>query len=225
MRIKTLLLLFLLASCTLEAQGYYLGVTGSLCASRITSSVTETDYFKVKNAPSANAGIYVERTLNRYSSVGAEALWVNMSGREGRENVPLFGYQNLQLVQLGTATDMLRLHSSYIALPLYYRLHKGAFGLRLGAQPMLFLDAHAHYSSTGTFEGQPTESHGRVDVDFRRFDWGPKIGLDYRFGKGFGLRIDYYHGIPNILEDGAGFRRQNRQLGIGIEKVVVSRKS
>ncbi|MBL7782802.1 MAG: PorT family protein [Saprospiraceae bacterium] len=208
---------FIISSQVLSAQGLHLGATASLCGSRISNNVVSTSEFKVRNALSFDVGLFAEKTLNTRSSLGVEALWVQINGREGRKNVPLFGYQNFELVQLGTLTDMLRIRSAYFAMPAYYRLKWGAFGLKLGIQPMLFVDAYANYSSEGTFEDQPTKSRGRVDVEFKRFDWGPKIGLNYRFAGRFGLRLDYYHGLTNIMKDLVDFQRRNRQLGLGIE--------
>ena len=208
-----------LALVHLHAQGLHYAASAGIGLSSITSSeATRTiDGGKVKLAGSANAGISVEKTLRSRSSLGVELLWMQMHGKEGSTDRPIFAYGGGEGVQIGSISEKLSIHSTYMALPLYYRLQLGKFGLKLGVQPLLFLSAHTHYESSGELLRNPIESRSRTTIEFDRFDFGPKLGLDYRFGRGFSVRADFYYGIPDIMKDDANFQRRNRQASVGMQ--------
>lgn len=63
--------------------------------------------------------------------------------------------------------------------------------------------------------------HPRFEIS--KFDFGPKIGVDFELNKKTSLDIDYYHGIKNINDNwiGHNFELSNKQLTLGIEYYLI----
>ncbi len=218
--VKLFLTLFLMIGVyTAKSQKLILGATGNLGFSKVSKNTTIYPDPEKRFAVSGNLGLFLEKKVGPKSSFGVEALWVQIEGLTARENKATFiidrYQQDLELISI--ITDRVRLHSSYIGIPIYYRLESNGLGLKVGFQSMLLLSASLNYEASGVRGGEPFEYELDVeDLELNRLDIGPKVGIDYRLGPKLLIRADYYHGLNNMTVEEYDTKRKNRQLSLGL---------
>lgn len=201
---------------TTKSQNLIGGVVGNIGFSKVTSAFVTPGDFKVKSALSGNFGVFLEKRISQKSSLGMEALWVQMEGKEVSTNRTLMAFDGQQLVNVGFISDASGLHISYVGLPFYYRIEFGKVGLKAGVQPMIFLFASDSYKGSGELYNEPFSTESRTkDIDLQRIDIGPKVGLDYQLNNKFRLRTDFYYGLTDITSGESFFQRKNRQVCVG----------
>jgi hypothetical protein len=201
---------------TAKAQNLIGGVVGNIGFSKVTSAFFTPGDFKVKFALSGNFGVFLEKRISQKSSLGMEALWVQMEGKEVSKDRTLMAFDGQQLVTVGVISDESRLHISYLGLPFYYRIELGKVSIKAGVQSLLFLFANASYEGRGELYGEPFSTESKTkDIDLKSIDIGPKVGLDYQLNNRFRLRADYYYGLTDITSSEFSFQRKNQQLCVG----------
>ena len=217
--LKTLLLLLItIVSNPAKSQRLVVGATGNIGLSKVSSNLPLGENYKVKFTLSGNFGLFLAKKVSQKSSFGIEALWMQIEGNEKSKNRELTVFNGQELIVIGVISEKTRIHSSYLAVPVYYRFEIGKFGIKGGVQPMIFLFASSNYEGNGEINGEPYHQESKTkDVKFDRIDFGPKIGIDYRLSGKFKIRADYYHGLLDITSDEFPWQRRNRQVNLGIE--------
>ena len=220
---KRLNLLFVLFSITslnaITAQDLKSGITGNIGWSKVTNNMLDFPDFKNKFTLSGSLGLFAEIKIGQHSSLGIEVLWVQIEGKEVSNNREVRGFSGIppMLGVIGIVSDKSRLHSSYVATPLYYRYDYEKLGFKIGAQPMIFLFASSDYEISGELWGEPYMENSKTkDIEFNTFDIGLKIGMDYQLNQNIRLRADYYHGELDITSDETSLERSNRQISLGV---------
>lgn len=203
---------------SVKSQDIIIGATANAGMSKVTSNLPHSGDFKAKYTPSGNLGVFLEKRIGKKSALGIEALWVQIEGNEGVKNLILTGYDNQGLQELGVISTKSRLHTSYAGVPIYYRLAFGKFGIKAGAQPMLFLFASSSYKAKGLVSGKPYKAANKTkDLKFDRVDIGPKLGIDYQLNNKLRLRADFYYGLIDITPDEFPWQRRYRQFTTGVQ--------
>lgn len=160
----------------------------------------------------------MKKKIGQKSSLGIEALWVQIEGKEivkDRELTIFDGQGGLEVI--GVISNKTTLHSSYFGIPVYYRHEFGKIGIKGGLQPMIFLFASSNYEANGEISGKPYEKKNETkDIKFDRIDIGPKLGIDYQLNKKIRIRADYFYGLTDITDDGFPWQRKNRQFNLGV---------
>ncbi len=214
-----LCLVLLLATNPAHSQNWTIGATGSIGFSKVTSNLPISDY-KVKLALSGNWGAFIEKKIGRGLALGIEVLGVQMEGKETTGDKELKEFNGQELEVVGVVSDQSRLHSSYVGMPVFYRLGVGRLGIKAGIQPMLLLFANSAYKISGTLYGEPYKDASKTkNIKLERFEIGLKAGIDYRINDIFRLRIDYYHGLTDITPDEFPWERRNRQISLGTQYI------
>ena len=188
---QKLLLLFIITIGlnTAKSQNLIIGGTANIGLSKVTSNLPISGDYKVQFTFSGNLGMFLEKKIGQKSSLGIEALWVQMEGKTVTDDKALTAIsEDFELEVIGVISDESRLHSSYIGLPIYYRLQVGLLGIKAGVQPMIFLFASSKYKANGEISGEAYDAESKIDdIQFDRIDIGPKIGIDYQLNIRFFL--------------------------------------
>lgn len=217
-----MLLLCVAGISAAHAQNFKIGVTGNIGLSKASTG----GYYSLLGierefALSGNIGLFAEKKIGSKSSLGAELLWVQLEAKENIKTRDLVQYNGSDYETVGTYSSKWKTHLSYLAMPLYYRMNFGKFGIKGGVQSMLFLFGKMNLEHTGIRNDEPYhEELSFKNIDFRRFDFGPKIGIDYQLNSKFRLRADYYQGIlDNTPHQNAGssLKYKNVQLNVGLQ--------
>ena len=199
------------------SQDLKFGFTLNYAQSKNTNTIPFTE-FKSKFTSSGNAGFFLEKKIGNKSSLGIEALWVQIEAKQDRTNVFWTGPSLMTGEPAGFSNDEYRDHFSYIGIPIYYKFHIKKLGIKAGIQPLLYLFGSSHFSSNGELNGQPyADSSVTKDIELNH-DFGPKVGVDYALWNGGILRLDYYHGVKNMFSDNGTpvvFEGKNRQVSLG----------
>lgn len=215
-----LLLIMVIGLNSAKSQNLVIGGTGNIGLSKVTSNLPISGDYKVKFTLSGNLGMFLEKKIGQKSSLGIEALWVQIEGKEITVNKALTAFNGQELEVIGVISDKSTLHSSYVGIPVYYRFEFGKIGIKGGFQSMIFLFASSNYEASGEIYGEPYEAESEMkDIKFDRIDIGPKVGVDYRLNDKFRLRADYYHGLTDITSDEFPWERRNRQFNLGINYI------
>lgn len=224
-KIPFLLLMIVIAANSMQSQNLITGATGNIGFSKVTSNLPISGDYKVQFTMSGNLGMFIEKKVGQKSSLGVEALWVQIEGKEVTENKTLTAFNAQELEVIGVISDKSRLHSSYVGIPFFYRHEVWKLGIKVGVQPMIFMFASSKYEAYGTVYNEPYEAESEMkDIKFDRIDIGPKIGIDYRLNEKLRLRADYYHGLIDITPDEFPWQRKNRQINIGIQYLFGNNK-
>ena len=203
-----------------KSQNLVIGGTGNIGLSKVTSNLPISGDYKVKFTLSGNLGMFLEKKIGQKSSLGIEAIWVQIEGKEITNDKALTAFNGQELEVIGIISDKSTLHSSYVGIPIYYRIKFGKIGIKGGFQPMIFLFASSNYEANGEINGEQYEAESEMtDIEFDRIDVGPKIGIDYRLNNKFRIRADYYHGLTDITSDEFPWQRRNRQFNLGINYI------
>jgi len=220
---QKLLLLFIITIGlnTAKSQNLIIGGTANIGLSKVTSNLPISGDYKVQFTFSGNLGMFLEKKIGQKSSLGIEALWVQMEGKTVTDDKALTAIsEDFELEVIGVISDESRLHSSYIGLPIYYRLQVGLLGIKAGVQPMIFLFASSKYKANGEISGEAYDAESKIDdIQFDRIDIGPKIGIDYQLNDKLRIRADYYHGLTDITSDEFPWQRKNRQINLGVNYI------
>lgn len=203
-----------------KSQSLIIGGTGNIGLSKVTSNLPTSGDNKIKFTLSGNLGMFLEKKIGQKSSLGIEALWVQIEGKEVTENIGITVFNGQELEVIGVISDNTTLHSSYVGVPVYYRFELGRIGIKGGVQPMFFLFASSNYKANGEIGGEPYEEQNNMKgIKFDQIDIGPKVGIDYRLNEKIRLRADYYHGLTNITSDEFPWERRNRQFNLGVNYI------
>jgi hypothetical protein len=203
---------------SIRAQNLIIGCTGNIGLSKVTSNIPIPDDYRVKFTSSGNLGIFLEKKIGQKSSLGIEALWIQIEGKEITKDIVLTVVNGQELEEIGVVSNKLKLHSSYIGIPIYYRGQIGKIGIKGGFQSMIFLFANSDHESIGEINGEPYEDEGKIkNIKFEQIDMGPKLGVDYKLNSKIRLRADYYHGLIDITSNEFPWERKNRQINLGIQ--------
>lgn len=215
-----LFFIIILSTNFVKAQNLILGGSANIGFSKVTSNLPISGDYRIVFAISGNLGMFMEKKITEKSTLGIEALWVQIEGKEVTKNKELTGFNGQELEVIGMISDKSKLHSSYVGVPIYYRFETEKIGIKGGFQTMIFLFASSNYEATGEFENKPFNTKSkRKDIEFDKIDFGPKIGIDYQLKNNLRLRADYYYGLIDITSDKFPFERRNRQVSIGINYI------
>ena len=213
-----LFLMILMGMNSVKSQNFVIGGTGNIGLSKVTSNISISRDHKF--TLSGNLGIFLEKEINKKSSLGIEVLWVQIEGKEISDDKALTEFNGQKIEVIGVISDKDRLHSSYLGIPIYYRLEFGKFGIKGGFQSMIFFFASSNYEANGEIYGNLyNEESETKDIKFDRLDIGPKLGIDYQLNEKFRIRADYYHGLSDITSDEFPWQRRNRQFNLGINYI------
>jgi len=197
-------------------KNWIIGGTGNIGISKVTLNIQFARDYRAKYAFSGNFGMFIENKINYRSSIGIEALWVQIEGKEAKESYNYI-FQNMKFN--GVSSRKFRLHSSYIGMPVYYRLKIKKIGIKAGVQPMLFLFAHSNEKISGEVNDEPTVAEIEVkNLKFNHFDIGPKVGIDYKLNDRLLLRADCYYGLRDVSSPDYRWLR-NRQYNLGLQYI------
>ena len=216
------LFLFLIFVCvvsvdTIKSQNLSIGVTGNLGVSQINllSDFPIPDYYEFDYSMSSSAGLFVQKTITKKSSLGIEILWVQIQGREAEVNKPILTSSGFER---GLATEETDRSIAYIGGPIYYHLKFKNLGIKGGVQSMIYLSQKVNRKSSGVLDGEPYSYEGEWDdIRYNDFDYGLKMGLDYSLNDHLRLRADYYHGFKSIIPYWIARSLKIRQFTLGIE--------
>ena len=226
MKIKTITLLScLFISTIVKSQNSNFGFTANIGFSQVTSNLPISGN-EVKFAFSGNFGMFYELSVSDKSSIGTELLWVQIEGKEesSRSLYVITGINEYEII--GTKSDISRIHSSYIGVPVYFKYEIGKFGIKPGFQIMVFLFANSSTKNWGEVNGEPFSNESKTkNIKFDKIDYGPKLGIDYQLNERFILRSDFYYGIPDITSDEFPWERRNRQFTVGISYCLRANKT
>lgn len=201
-----------------QSQNIIIGGTGNLGLSKVTSNLPISGDYNVKYTLSGNLGLFLEKKIGQKSTLGIEALWIQVEGKEITNNKELTVFNGQELEVVGVVSDKYKLHSSYLGIPIYYRHEIGKLGIKGGFQPMIFLFSSSSYEANGVINGEAYEVESKFkDIRFDQFDIGPKVGIDYKLNDNFRLRADFYYGLNDITSDEYYWERRNRQISVGIQ--------
>ena len=225
--LKKLLLFAILFSISNNAftQNVKFGFTVNYAQSKNTNT-TPFSEAESKFTSSGNVGFFLEKKIANKSSIGLEALWVQIEAKQTENEILWTGTSITTGEPAGFSNTEHRDHFSYIGLPIFYKFHLKKLGIKAGLQPMLYLFGSSNFSSNGELNGQPfADSSETKDIELNH-DYGPKIGIDYDLWRGIHLRVDYYHGLNNIFPDGTPdfFEGKNRQVSVGFNFFFQSKK-
>jgi len=205
---------------SIAAQEIKIGGTLNVGLSQINSNLIFDGDHKNSFAVSGNIGGFFETKINTSSSVGLELLWIQIEGKEST-NDKIIKNQNGDAI--GKISDELRLHSSYLGIPFYYKVQLKKVGIKVGFQAMFFLFANSSYSAEGVIYNDPVDiKKEKEDIKFDKLDYGPKLGLSYQLNKVLTARLDYYHGLSNISNMDLPLERKNKQISLGIQYTFYS---
>lgn len=222
-----LLLILIIGMNSAKSQNLIIGGSGNIGLSKVTSNLPISGDYKVKFTLSGNLGLFLEKKIGQKSSLGIEALWVQIEGKEVSNDVELTAYNGQELEVIGIISSKSTIHSSYLGIPVFYRFEFGRIEIKGGFQPMLFLFASSNYKANGEIYGEPYEAESaKKDIKFDRIDIGPKVGIDFRLNEKFRLRTDYYHGLLGITSAGFPWQRRNRQFNLGVNYIfgIINKK-
>ena len=227
-----IMLLMAYATIPVAAQNLNFGITINPGLSQITNV---KDYFplieEVNNLPalSGTAGIFLEKRLTNNILIGGELLWIRMEAHEKASNQPLTMWTgtppNQVLDEVGFVTHSFKFHTTYLGLPMYFKFQAKKLGIKAGMQANLFLQGSYDYNYFGELNGEPFSDKSSSTGSFDQFDYGPRVGLDYILSERFRLKMDFYHGLPNINPEGAPWARRTRQLTLGINYSIKLKKA
>lgn len=223
--ITLITLLLLTTFSTLKAQNLAFGVTGNAGLSKMVINSQFLSSLEAQFAFSGNGGLFLEKSITEKHAIGLELLWVQIQGREGRNDYEIAGMDDdgeFEVIGLGSNEE--NFQASYLALPIYGRYQVGKFGLKVGFQTMLFLNATSDFKiENNFFDGTSIlEEQSETAIDFRAIDLGPTVGLDFSVHTKLRLRLNYYHGARDIILDGTPFlERRNRQVSAGLQYTLL----
>ncbi len=224
-RIICIFLFFIAFASCAKSQNYTMGLTANLGLSNIAKSDNLLSSFKVNYSWSGSLGGFIEKKIGQNSFIGVELLWVQIEARESRNNAYVYPKAGLAIKEVSVLFDELKFHSSYLGIPIYYRIPYKKLYIKPGFQTMIFLFASAEENRLGIINRLPYETEKSESGEWKLLDFGPKIGLDYLLQSNLRIRMDYYLGISNIiLGPTNSFKRSNRQATLGINYIFSSTK-
>lgn len=218
-----LTIIFSLTFYFANAQNYRFGVTLNLGVSK---SLHETSTsLPSKFTKSGNLGFYLEQDSKSpfgLSTFGLELIWVQLEGLLSSDRIiPNTIIERSQIEE--------RIHITYIGFPLYYRLHNGKQGVSIGIQSLFFLDAQSNRQRfRSANNNQFVSNHFEVKgINFKTFDFGPKIGIDINLFNNIRFRTDFYYGLlkkePTGYSSSSDFN--SMQVTFGLISFFNSKKS
>ena len=119
--ISFFLLISVLPINIIASQNLSIGISANAGLSHVKSKITSSSNFKDKHSLSYSYGAFMEKKIANKSSLGLELLWVQIQGREKRVRDELRVFNGQEIEVAGYITDESRLHSSYMAIPIYYK--------------------------------------------------------------------------------------------------------
>jgi len=191
----------------LRAAVNYSGLTGS---KNYTSYPTGIIYsigpynqspFQIKGF---SAGVFAEITFSDEITVSPE-LDYSLKGNN----------YNINGVLNGKPYDIaLNVNLNYITVPFFIKYHPAVLqGINLFAGPELGWLISASQVVTGDLDAGKTS----LNSQFTKMDAGLCFGLDYYFGKNFGLDIRYFMGFANVAPPEENTYVHNRTFQAGVK--------
>jgi opacity protein-like surface antigen len=190
------------------------------------SSLPSNQGWTNKYMPSYNLGLYYKKHFNDKSSIGIELCFERIQDKK-TYNYPwvdpgLVYSTNYHLPDIFLGKAEMNLNTNYyngsgfysrqisfLSMPVYYGYTYKKFTFNLGIQPSFCLTGSGEFN--GYIEGnfanhqQPFKPYYFDDkytkiVDLGAFDFGLRIGINYKITSDLSVECDYYYGLINITE-------------------------
>jgi len=177
-------------------------IYGSLESPYPSPSTSSTSF-----SPSAQAGIYYNRTTGKNTSLGAELVFSQVQGEQ-----MVYWDNNKYLVAPyieGYRSDITYEHISYLSLPVYFGVTYKRLTINGGFQISYVLSSSGSNESSNNYI-LLTEEGNRItreedginreldNLDIKAFDFGPRAGIVYRLTNRLSMEGMFYYGLNNI---------------------------
>jgi opacity protein-like surface antigen len=163
---------------------------------------------------SGTAGVFLKFETSKKSFLQSEILFIKVAGNE-TNNVNIVDVNGNKIQELKTSAKK---HLSYVGIPVFYGWQKNKTALTVGFQIACAL------KSKGSIESQRTDNgitmrytYNQSELDIKKFDYGPRLGLIYHVSDKVSFEGLYYYGLPNILDNNTKDTWRVRQLTIGLQ--------
>ncbi len=170
----------------------------------------------VKSALSGQGGVFYKLHLGDNIVFGSELLFIQI---EGRDRLVL-DLEDVSLGIVGHNTSDLYEHISYLGLPIYCGLTFKKININAGFQISYAFVSSAREIYNSNLNENIYYAENSIDkLPIDKFDFGPRIGINYHLNDKFAIEGIYYYGITNILrnqEDGNTFSQKIEQATIGL---------
>ena len=167
--------------------------------------------------PSFNGGIYYSIKTHKKLTLGIEALFTQINGKEYL-GIPLTDNNNVPTGQY--SSDTIWRHISYIGIPIYFGYCYKKFNFNIGIQTNIRVGGKGREigsvpsnGDTLTWDNKFTNFNG-----YDKLDFGIRAGVVFDIYRRFGLEGVYFYGLNNNLKGSitSNWKMKNRQLLIGI---------
>lgn len=218
-----LLCLCLFSPTSIFSQGVDYGITISPALSKISYSSKPYPEFKNSLQPSGSVGFFIEKKVGE-NSIGMELLWTFISEKEASTDRTLITFSDNGPNELLANNLTLSPQLHYFSAPIYFRYSFGRLGLRVGLQNMFLLSSRFKYSIEGEADGEPIAYEGSDELTWvKKWDIGPKLGLDYMLSPKLTLKGEAYLGTQEINnENMTAIKGHIRQFSLGLNYTIGS---
>jgi hypothetical protein len=217
--------LSILISWTLNMSSYgqYVGLKLNAGLSKIPETNElfpgAPEKYQSKFAFSGTAGVLLRFKTSKKSFLQSEILFIKVAGNE-TNNVNIVDVNGNKIQELKTSAKK---HLSYVGIPVFYGWQKNKTAITIGFQIACALN------SKGSIESQRTDNgitmrytYNQSELDIKKFDYGPRLGLMYDLSTKVSFEGLYYHGLPNILDNNTKDTWRVRQLTIGLLYKIIN---
>lgn len=202
-------------------QSISLSGTINVGISQVDNNLPFGESYHIGVSPSGSIGFVVERKISKRSGIGISVQFVQIEGVERFKNNVLLGVDPItgEFTEIGELNEVTRIHSSYLAFPIFYKLQLNRLAITTGVQPMMLLTSSANSVMEGVLSGEPFRNESDAtteDMNFDKIDFGVRAGLSYQLSEVLSLQTDFYYGLSDITNRNFPFQRRNYQLTVGI---------
>lgn len=216
---KIYLTILIAGSLCISSYGQRVGLKLNVGLSKIPETLelsAGTNHSKI--GFSGTAGIFLKFKTTSKSFVQSEILLIHAAGEE-RSETGISDNNGTKILELKASSKK---QISYVGIPLFYGIQKNKTAISVGFQIACALN------SSGSIESQRTEygitmqhTYKQSELDIKKFDYGPRLGLMYEVSNKVSLEGLYYHGLPNILDSNTNDTGKVRQLTIGLQYTLL----
>ena len=162
--------------------------------------------------PSGQGGLFYNLQLGPKSLLGAELLFTQIEGKEKLE-MDLYTLNESGRVYLGYRKDNLYRHISYLSLPVYCGFKINRLMINAGFQISYSISSSGREKGEGVIEGENIKINIKTnDINIKRFDYGPRVGIIYSLTDKIAIETTYYYGLNNIQKGDPKFGKLKVQL-------------
>ncbi len=230
-----LIFAFLTSEIVLQAQNLRWSVEGNFGLSEGISKTTTPDDIIFFNYPEfepspklmINYGGNLEIKIGKKSAFktglhfftfkNSERAEIDLFVSTGPASIPISDPQFVQVLKQ-------KFKFSYFGIPISYKYQYKNIGFDLGFQALFFLNGNFSSTSEIYIEGELSSGSApftaESELDFRKLNVGPSLGISYDLNQRFSIQSTYYYGLTNQYktENNSPFepRRYLQFLNLGL---------